>query len=168
MKDYVTVIAAVVAGIFALISAYLAWKLKSAAEASERSLAESRQRRQEMADLYANVIATLEQSIKTVQNTGEFSLDKELSEINGKLHLLASEAAINQYHDVAERIRQWSSLHRQASPRRMSIGGDRVLLIQAPDPTEKFKQPALDAYRELQDALERMIKQMRAEVRGRH
>ncbi|WP_186222582.1 hypothetical protein [Burkholderia gladioli] len=168
MKDYVTVIAAVVAGIFALISAYLAWRLKSSADASERSLAESRERRQEMKDLYASVIATLEQSIKTVQSAGEFSLDKELSEINGKLHLIGSEASIRQYHDVAERIRKWSSLHIQASPRRMSIGGDTILLIQSPDPTEKFKQPALDAYRELQGALECMIKQMRAEVRDWH
>lgn len=166
MKNYATVIAAVVAGIFALVSAYLAWKLKSTTEANERTLVESRERKQEIKDLYASVIAALEQAIKKVQNTDDFSLDEELSEINAKLYLIGSEAAAQQYQDVAERIRKWSSLHSLATPRRMTIGGDTISILQAPDPTTKFKKSATDAYAELQCALESMIKQMRSEVRG--
>ncbi|MFP3619170.1 hypothetical protein [Burkholderia sp. SIMBA_051] len=164
MKDYGVVIAAVIAGIFALSSAYLAWKLKSSGDTNERSLIESRERRQEIKDLYSSVIVALEQSIKKVQNAEEFSLDRELSEINAKLYLIGSEAVIRLYQDVAEHIRKWSSLHCLATPRRIKIGGDTISILQAPNPTAKFQQPAADAYEEFQCALTRMIKQMRSEL----
>ena len=124
-----------------------------------------KERLEELKSLYVSVFVSIEQMIRVVRARESFVLDGDLSEVNGKVRLLASDVVAKNYYEVAEHLRKWSELFELASPRRMKMGDETVSLIQAPDLTVKFKQPAVDAYEELQDAIEKLIEAMRDEVR---
>lgn len=164
LKEYIPALAAVVAGVFAIVAAFLTWKLKSSTEERERSIARAKEKRDELQNLYSEVFVLFEQAIKKVVHQEEFTLDAELSRTNAKVQLLASEPVINAYHEAGELLQEWSKLHYKASPRTMQLGEQKVVLVQAPDPTVQFKEPANEAHSALQVALARLVKQMRAEL----
>ena len=165
MTEYVAALAAVVSGLFAVVAGAVTWRLKTSTDEKDRSLAKAKAHRDELKDLYTSAFVAMEQTIKQVLNGEDFSIDKELSLTNAKVRLLASTGVEKQYCEVAALIDEWSALYVKASPRKMTIGDQTVTIIQAPDPTAKFKQPASDAYEELQSALERLVGLMRAELR---
>jgi len=164
MKDYVAVIAAVIAGVCAIVAGVISWQLKRATDERERAIAQSKERRDELKQLYTQVFAAYEQAIRHVLELDEFTLDKERSEINARVNLLASEAVIGQYHEVASLLTKWSALHFQASPKRVRVGEHTATILQSPDPTAQFKEPERAAHEKLQDALELLVKTMRSEL----
>ena len=166
MSEYVNAIAAVVSGIFLVIAATITWKLKTSTDEKERAIAKAKEHRDELKALYTAVFVAMEQTIKRVLSGEDFPLDKELSEINAKVRLLALPAIAEQYCEAAALIGEWSSLHVKASPRKMKMGEQTITILQAPDPTAQFKQPAADAYEKLQSSLERLVDLMRAELHG--
>jgi hypothetical protein len=52
-----------------------------------------------------------------------------------------------------------------ASPRRMKVGEETVVILQAPDPTAKYKQPEREAHEKLQDAVQVLIEAMREDLK---
>jgi hypothetical protein len=52
MKEYIPAIAAIVAGIFAIVSAFLTWRLKTATDDKVRQITEKKQRRDEITELF--------------------------------------------------------------------------------------------------------------------
>ena len=69
-----------------------------------------------------------------------------------------------QYSDVCSLLEEWSQLHYKATPRQMKVGEETFTIVQAPDPTAKFKEPANVAHERLQDALRKLIGLMRGEL----
>jgi hypothetical protein len=136
LKEHISIIAAVVAGVFAIIAAFISWKLKSSTEERERSIARAKEKHDELKHLYAEVFVLFEQAIKKVKHREDFTLDAELSHVNAKLQLLASEPVINAYHQAGELLQEWSRLHYKTFPPTMKFGEQTLTLIQAPDPTE--------------------------------
>lgn len=164
MSEYVATLTAVVSGIFLIVAGAVTWKLKSSTDEKDRALSKTKERREELKLLYSSVFVAMEQTIKKVLSGEDFSLDKEMSSINAKVRLLASKPVEEQYCEVAALVAEWSELQAAATPRRMVVGDQTVTILQAPDPTAKFKKPAEDAYEKLQSELEQLVELMRNEL----
>ena len=166
MHEYVNAISPVVSGIFLVIVAILGWKLKTSTDKRELEHAKEKERRDELKVLYTAIFVVMEQTINRVRAGEKFSLEKELSEVNAKVRLLASSTVEDLYCEAAVLVEEWSALHVKATIHRTKIGDQWVEVFQAPDPTLRFKQPAADAYERLQSVLETLVAQMRVELRN--
>lgn len=164
MKEYLPAIAAVIAGIFAILSALLTWRLKTSTDDKVRQLTEEKQKRDEITQLFTDTFSLFEQAMSQVLNREEFTLQETFSENNAKIHLLAPQHIVTKYCKVSALLESWSRLHAQASPRQMKMGDQTVTILQAPDPTEKYKEPAREEYNKLQEELYVLVSMMRAEV----
>lgn len=160
-----TIFTALVSGAFGVGAAVVTWGLKSKSDAKERVLAKEEEHREELKALYTSVFIALEQLIRHTKAGEEYPVDENLSDVNAKVHLLASEAVADKYSEAAALLVRWSRLHVLATPRKMKVGDQTYEMIQAPDPTAKHKQPEADAYAELQKALSALVQTMRVELR---
>lgn len=167
MKDYVPAIAAVLAGTLALISAIIAWRLKVSSDEKLRKLTLEKERRDETKDLYTTAFQLFERAIRQILDQDEFDLAGEFSKTNSRIHLLAAEPIVSQYSHVCSLLTKWSSLQHKASPKRIRAGDSTFTLIQSPDPTAKYQEPAEEAYDELQRELTKLVQVMRDELAGR-
>jgi hypothetical protein len=159
-----TIITAIVSGVFGVGAGVLTWRLKSSTDEKNRAVAKLKEHREEVKALYTSIFVSLEQAIRHVHAEEAFVVDKELSEVNGKVQLLASEAVASRYSEAAALLQKWSRLYALASPRKMTVGDKTVILFQAPDPTAKYKQPASEAHEELQTSLSELVQTMRSEL----
>jgi hypothetical protein len=100
LKDFVPAIAAVIAGIFAIVSPFITWKLKNASDERARLVALDKERRDDIKRLYTNIFALFEQAIRQVMHAEEFTLAREFTEANAKINLLASPEIAAQYNDA--------------------------------------------------------------------
>lgn len=164
MKEFIPALAATIAGIFAIVSPFITWKLKNASDERARLSAVDKQRGDEIKRLYTDIFALFEQAIRQVLQGESFSLVREVSEANAKIHLLAPAKIAAQYSDVCSLLEEWSQLHYKASPRQMKVGEKTVTILQSPDPAAKYKQPADAAYEKLQEELRQLIGLMRGEL----
>ena len=164
MADITPFVVPAVTGFFAILAAYLGWRLKRSGDDRERKVAIALERRKELRDLYAEIFVYLEQAMKHGIERRPFELTAELSRANAKLRLLAPEEVNLAYDDVADRLRAWSVLHAKASPRQIQTGEHTITIIQAPDPTAEFKAPAEAAHRALHDSLAKLRTLMRHEL----
>lgn len=164
MKDYIAVAASVIAGVFAVVSALIAWRLKNSSDDRARNISLAKERRDEIKGLYESTFALFEQAIHQVERREPFSLAREFSQTNAKMHLLAPQEIADQYQKVSFLLEDWSHLHAKASPRQLDLNGQTVMIIQSPDPTAQFKEPAKAAYELLIAELQNLTKAMRREL----
>ncbi|MGD0519914.1 MAG: hypothetical protein ABSA48_01545 [Terracidiphilus sp.] len=164
MKEFVPAIAAIIAGIFAIVSPFITWKLKNASDERALQTALGKERRNEIKRLYTDIYVSFEQAMKQVLNKEKFTLAQEISEINAKVRLLAPEKIVEQYYVVASSLEKWSQLHNRATPRQLKVGEETVDIIQYPDPAREYKEPAKAAYDKLQGELNNLIALMRVEL----
>ena len=96
-------IVAVIAGVFAVVSAVIAWRLKNSSDEKAREVSFEKERRDEIKQLYTNVFVLFEQAMRQVSNREAFSLSREFSEATARIHLLAPEEITNHLiRDVAK------------------------------------------------------------------
>jgi len=164
LKETIPVVSAIIAGFFAVVCAVLAWKLRNATDERARLTALQKERRDELKRLFTDIYMLFEQAIGHALRKEEFALGPELSEVNARVRLLAPETIVAQYFKVAAMLENWSQLHYRATPRQMKIGEGTVSIIEAPDPTAKYKEPAKEAHEELQEQLNRLIDLMRTQL----
>jgi len=164
MQELATVLGQVVTGLFALLAAFFAWRLKRNGDekALEATLAVERHR--ELTTLYSEVFSNLEQAMKCALHQEPFELTAEHSRTNAKVRLLGSKEVNLAYDEASDRLRKWSELHFAASPRRTRIGDRDYMTFQAPDPTAKFKVPAQEAHKALHESLTVLREHMRADL----
>ncbi len=164
MKDYITVIAAGAAGVFTLITAVLAWKLKSATEERDRKFAKSKERRAELKQLYTDISVVLELAIKAIRAHEKLTIEKEISEANARVRLLASDTVVDKYQKVANLLADWVGMFHLASPNRMKVGDQDVEILQAPDPKVKYRPVEKELFERLQGAIRDLTQEMRADL----
>lgn len=157
MNEYV----AVIAGSFTLVAAFFGWKLKTSSDEAARKLSIEKERRDEIKLLYENTFILFEQAIRQVQQREQFTLGRDFSQTNAKMHLVAPTSIADQYLLAASLLEEWSQLHAKASPRQIEIGGQTATLIQAPDLTAPFKEPAKKAHESLLVELQKLTQLMR-------
>lgn len=165
MKDYVSIIAAIMAGISAVISAVIAWKLKGISDDRRDAADLRKERHTEAKALYESTFQLFEQAIREVWNRTPFTLAKEFNQNNARIHLIAPECVVQKYSEVAGLLESWSSLQAKANPRQMKMGDETVTIVQAPDPTAKYKEPAKVEHEKLQTALQELVALMRSELK---
>ena len=166
VKEFIPALAATIAGIFAIVSPFITWRLKNASDQRARLMAADKERRDEIKRLYTDIFVLFEQTIKQVFQGENCSWGREASEATAKIHLLAPAKTAARYFDVCSLLEEWTQLHRKASPRQMKVGEKTVTIVQSPDPTEKYKEPANVAYEKLEDELRKLIDVMRGELEG--
>lgn len=164
MKEYVPAIAAVIAGIFAITSAFIAWKLKNSSDTVREKNDRIQRKHEETKSLYTGTFQLFEEAVRQVLDGDDFTLAKQFSENNAKIHLLASEKITQKYSEVAALLESWSRLYTKASPLQMKIGDQVMTMIQSPDPTAQYKEPAKAEYEKLQVALQQLVGLMRDEL----
>jgi hypothetical protein len=164
MKEYITAIAAVIAGIFAVVAAFITWKLKNSSENRRDQIVQLKEKFEEEKSLYTTTYQLFEEAINQVLGRGEFNLTQAFSENNAKIHLLASRQVIDQYSEAAALLESWSELHAKASPRQTKFRDETVTIIQSPDPTAKYKEPAKAEYKKLQASLRELVALMRNQL----
>jgi len=165
MADIAPFVVPAVTGFFALLAAFLGWRLKRSGDDRERRVAIALERRKELRDLYAEIFVYLEQAMRHAIERKPFQLAAELSRANAKLRLLAPDEINLEYDDVSDKLHAWSVLHAKASLRQMQVGVQTITIIQAPDPTAEFKAPAAAAHQALHDSLTKLRLLMRNELR---
>ncbi len=157
MDQYV----AVIGGLFGLVSAYFAWKLKISSDETIRKLSIEKERRDEIKLLFETTFVLFEQAIRQVRQREQFTLAREFSQTNAKMHLVAPKPIADQYLLAASLLEDWSQLHAKASPRQFDLNGQTVTVVQAPDPTAPFQEPARNAYESLVAELQKLTQLMR-------
>ncbi|MDI1484502.1 hypothetical protein [Polyangium sp. y55x31] len=160
MKEYISVIAAIVAGFFAILT----WRLKHSADENVRKSLLEKERRDELKNLYADIGALIEKSITQVLALERWTLAEEFAKANARLRLLAPQDVIDQYSLVADLMQKWSSLYTKSMPEKHTDGDRSYLIIRSPDPREKYRKPAEEAHVEMQRELAKLIKLMRDNV----
>ncbi len=164
MKEYIPAIAAVIAGVFAVISAFIAWKLKNSSDTAREKSDRIQRKHEEAKSLYTGTFQLFEEAIRQVLNRSEFTLAKQFSENNARIHLLAPATITEKYSEVAAFLESWSRLYAKASPQQMKIGDQVMTMVQAPDPTAQYKEPAKAEYEKLQVGLQQLVELMRNEL----
>ena len=164
MQDLAAVLGNAVTGLFTLLGAFLVWRLKRKEGEGERDAAIAISKRKELVELFAQVFTSLEQAMKCAIAQEPFELTSERSLVNAKVRLLASEQVNLAYDEVSDKLQSWSALHVAASPRTTKIGDQTFVMLQAPDPTAKYKGPAEDAHKLLHEALQVLRERMRADL----
>jgi len=164
VKQYIPAIAAVIAGIFAIVSAYIAWKLKTSSDNERDQVTRAKEKYEEEKSLYTNTFQLFGKAIRQVIEREQFTLAQEFSENNAKIHLLAPQAVIDQYSETASLLESWSVLYAKASPRKMKMGDQTITVLQAPDPTAQYKKPEKNEYEKLQSSLRQLVELMRSEI----
>lgn len=166
MKEFAPAVAAIIAGLFAIISPFVTWRLKNASDKRVRSTSLRKERRDELTRLFSDIYTMFEQAIGHARRNEQFVLSPEQSQINARVRLLAPEKIIAQYFKVAALLERWSQFHYRATPRQTKIGEYTLTMIEAPDPTAKYKEPAKEAHEELQEQVDALIELMRLELEG--
>lgn len=164
MTQYVPAIAAVIAGIFAVVSAFMAWRLKNSSDDRRDQVSHAKEKHDEEKSLYTTTFQLFEGAIRQVLDGSDFSLAQAFSENNARIHLLAPQHIVDQYSESASLLGSWSGLHAKASPRQIKRGDETITIFQAPDPTAKYKEPAKAEYEKLQVSLQKLVELMRSQL----
>jgi len=119
----VQIVTSLIAGAFALLAAYLGWRLR---EAEQRATLAS-EKRKEKEELYKRIHRTFDSVIQTVKRHERTAMQKDFIELNAEVRLLASDEFGTLYEESCQRLEEWANIFPQAWP--------DTDLIQAPDPT---------------------------------
>ena len=164
MKEYVPAIAAVIAGIFAVASAFMAWRLKNSSDDRRDYVGRLKEKREEEKTLYTSTFQLFEEAISEVLTRSEFTLAQKFRENNAKIHLLAPQHIIDQYAEASSCLESWSVLYAKASPKQIKRGDETFTILKAPDPTAKYKELAEAEYDKFQESLQKLVASMRSEL----
>lgn len=89
MKDYLVIFSAAVAAAASLSAAIFSWRLKTTPDKNDRLYVKAKEERKELKLLYARAFVRFEQVIKQVNCEEKFTLEKDISDVNAKVQLLA-------------------------------------------------------------------------------
>ena len=164
MQEFAAVLGSAVTGLFTLLGGLVVWRLKRKDEDKDRRATRALEKRKELVELYVQTFSSLEQAMKCAMEQDPYELTPERTLLNARIRLLGSEETNLAYDEVADKLQTWSALHVASSPRRMKVGEQTVVMLQAPDPTEKFKVPAHEARKTLHEALQLLRQRMQADL----
>lgn len=142
------------AGFFAIIAAYFAWKLRM----YEKDATLLVEKRKEKEELYKKIHRTFDAVIQVVKRYETAALQEDFIELNAEVALLATDELGVIYEETAQYLEEWAALFPRAWP--------NTNLIQAPDPAAKYKAPEREAYRKFLEQLQKLNKFMRTDLNG--
>lgn len=146
------IVTSLVAGIFVLIAAYLAWRLRI----SEKHAALMVEKRKEKEELYKKIHRTFDGMIQAVKRHERTAMQKEVIELNAEVALLASDEFGALYEESCQNLEEWTAVFPKAWP--------DTNLLQAPDPTAKYKEQERAAYQQFLENLQKLNTFMKADL----
>ncbi|MCF8074041.1 MAG: hypothetical protein K9K66_10715 [Desulfarculaceae bacterium] len=164
MEKSIAIITVMISGLFTLTSGVLLWRMKVKRDEFSRKIAIEEKNRAEKKQLYLDIQTSFENTMGQVLAGVEVSNLEFAYEINARVRLFAPDQISRLYMGSCELLEQWSALHRLSQPRQIDLAGKKVTLIQAPDPTAKYKEPAKDAFDKLQKKLTELIEVMKDDI----
>ncbi len=164
MSPYVTLIGTIIAGAFALVSAYFAYSLRNIDGKRQTQLAERKSKITDFTEAYA----LFETAIYQIKNQEAYSLQEKFTQMNSRMQLLASDKVCEQYFKCSMQLEKWSQSMESCGGSAITCGGsgikgedaDRVN-VQSPDPRQKYHDQAEVEFVELQEQLARLTDLLR-------
>lgn len=147
--NYVPIIATILSGLFALLTAYYAWLLKKRSEEMNKR---DRARAERIA-IYSDVYVLFESAMHEVLSYKDYTLQERFSKMNAKMELLAEEQVKEQYFECCGLLEAWSKLHYKSRRPTQKVGDMTITTYQRPDPTEQYRKLAESSYFELKEKL---------------
>lgn len=147
------IVSSVVAGIFVLLSAYLAWRLRMS-EKQALFLSEKRNKKEE---LYKKILRTFDSGIQAIKRYEPMATQKEFIELNAEVALFATDDLETHYEKTAQEFELWANVFPKAWP--------NTNIIQSPDPAAKHKGPEKDAYHQLLKSLDQLKEFMKTDLK---
>jgi len=160
MNEYVPIIVSVIAGLFALWSAVFTWRLKQSSDKKMRDIGKEEAAYNELKSLYIKIHQTFEDLIKETRSYGKSDLNAKFSALTAEVRMLASPEAITKYQQVSDLYQEWAPLYFRAYP----APQNGFMIIQAPDPTLKYKEPEKVAYDQFYEKYQDFIEHLRSEI----
>ncbi len=158
MRELSDVLPSVVTGLFTLLAGALVWLGARIKEDGERAANQAKEKRSELLDIYAEAICSIEQAVKCIKQRKPFDLAPDSSLSNAKITLLGSKATCRAYGDVNDSLEAWSRLYVLAAP--------VTNLVQAPDPSRKYREDASKAFEEMRSKIDRLLDLMKQDLDG--
>ncbi len=165
MMDLSKLLPTIGAGIFALISAYFAWRLKKQTDEKALEFSRENEKREEIKDLYLTVFELFEKTSSEIVKIERNIPQNEFHRTHARVHLLASDKVAKLYDDTCAALQDWMVLYFKASPERRKVGDSYMEIYQAPDPTAQYKEPAQDAHKTYQSTFNKLAEQMKSELK---
>lgn len=164
-KENIAILIAVISGTFAIIVAGLNWYLTRRATRLQTVFQFQEKRYSDVLNLYVRTYELLEIAIASMVKGHKAPEQAEFSQNSAKMRLLAPEPVYLMYYETTRLLEEWSRLHALASPKTITTEDGRKLVIsQAPDPTEKYKKPAEEAHEKLHSKIEELVELMRKNI----
>lgn len=164
MKELIPVVSALVSGLFTFISGVFLWKMKKNFDESNRKATIIEKKMEEKKQLYLDVHKIMDRTIHEITTRQRVSTLDEFHSVSAKVSLIAPGHISILYIECCQLLDNWSVLYERSLPKQIEVGNYKTTLIQAPDPTVKFKKPANDAFEELQRNLMKLIDKMREDL----
>lgn len=165
MQEYISIFGNAVTGLFTLFGVCVTWWLSRKNDDKLQHAARATERHKELVDLYTKIFSSIEQAMKCVIEQERYEMSPEQSLLNGKIRLLGSAMTNRAFDDVAAKLESWSKLQIAASPKKIKVGEQPMVILQSPDPTEKYKSSALQAHNALQDSLKNLLASMQKDLK---
>ncbi len=159
MKEYLPIIAPIIAGLFSLGAIIFTWIFKKSFEKQLRKISEH----DELKNLYIKTYEMIEELIKGTINNKENNLNSQFSKLTAEINMLASTEIIEKYKLVIDLYEKWTDLFIKAYP--PSRNGYKIVYSKLIDPTLKYKEPAKNAYEILYKEYECLHELMRLEIK---
>jgi hypothetical protein len=115
-SEYLTVATALVTGLGALSGVWLADRLGTRRERTSADRQLSREKREQLEDLFARTLSILERAANQYGTVGEEEA-RQIPDLHARLALRASQGIVDQFEKTVEALNSWAAEARQGSPR---------------------------------------------------
>ncbi|RLA84139.1 MAG: hypothetical protein DRG78_02305 [Epsilonproteobacteria bacterium] len=141
-----------------LFGALIAQELRSSSSDNKLS------QKEKLEALYIKIHEMIEELIKATKAYEKTDLNSKFSKLTAEVRMIATQSIVNKYNDVADLYNDWASLYIEAYPE--PKGGIQILYSSNADPTKKYQKPEKEAFENFYKEYEKLIKEMRSEIRN--
>ena len=146
------IVTSIIAGAFAMLAAYLAWRLR----ASEIQIALQNEKRKDKEEFYKKIHRTFDNGMQAIIRHERTAFQSTFIELNTEVTLLSSKELNLLYEQSCQLLESWSLLFIKAWP--------NTNIIQAPDPAAKHKEPESAEYIKLLEKIAELNEYMRNDL----
>jgi hypothetical protein len=157
LKDYIPLLSLIAASSFALLTTLITQKFTESRETRTLDRQAAKEAYEEIKDIYAKRYSLMEKLIRLVRaGDNPREVERELSENNALLLLLAPQDVIEQSLSVSDLLHEWSVEFSMGEPRRI---GEGMLVVSSND--SKHTQKAQEIEPKMMEAMVLNTAQMR-------
>ena len=164
MKEYIGLGIIAFSLIFAMIAAFMAWRLKQRLDAANSKVALEKAQREERRRTYQEVITLLDNAVSSITKGSDYPFDNLFNELTPKLHLHASEDINSSFVEVCLLIENWTAMKDdvQKTEKELKRHPEQELILS--QQLEEQRKQAEDAYQLFKNRFSKLSSMMRKEM----